>query len=127
MASKANKDDFDRLGEQLKKIAQQTAARKKQSKPLVPTNTEISAMVKEGQRLLDEEAKVKAAVKEKGIATAKATKANPYLTARNIVLAEYPEWRRKELLDMESKGDKNNSRYNDFVRAIIREGDKLTS
>lgn len=44
---------------------------------------------------------------------------NPYYQARQRVLKDLPEWRRKEVLDMEKTGDIENRYYDDFVRQVI--------
>jgi hypothetical protein len=52
--------------------------------------------------------------------------ANPYLQARNKILADYSEWRRNEIAEMEKTGDINNRFYNDFVHEVAILGDSLS-
>jgi hypothetical protein len=49
---------------------------------------------------------------------------NPYYTARLYVLANYPEWKKKQLLEMEKIHDIDNSTYMRFVKDVAKEGDK---
>ena len=51
--------------------------------------------------------------------SAKVSEDNPYYQARQRVLKDLPEWRRKEVLEMESIGNINNRYYDDFVRQVI--------
>lgn len=47
------------------------------------------------------------------------SKALVYKQARERVLKDLPEWRRKEVLRMEAEKDKDNRYYNDFVKNVI--------
>lgn len=57
---------------------------------------------------------------------AKCNPKNPYLLAREKVMAGLPDWRRTEVLGMEARGDLDNSHYYQFVKMVAEEGDKLT-
>jgi phosphoenolpyruvate synthase/pyruvate phosphate dikinase len=52
---------------------------------------------------------------------------NPYFKARIKILLNYPEWRRKEIADLERTGDIDNRHYLDFVKDVAAEGDKYTN
>lgn len=51
--------------------------------------------------------------------SATVSKDNPYYKARQRVLSDLPEWRRKEVLEMEKIGNVDNRYYEDFVRQVI--------
>ena len=46
------------------------------------------------------------------------SKALVYKQARERILKDLPDWRRKEILDMEASGDVNNRFYDAFVRDL---------
>jgi len=57
----------------------------------------------------------------------KINKKNPYLRARHQILNELPQWRRNEVLTMESKNDIENHHYMTFVRLVAERGDVLSN
>lgn len=86
----------------------------------------FSELIKEGEKLLAEDKKEspkKSSKKE----TLPPTSTNPYLQARHNVLAKYPQWRREEVARLEKEGDINNRHYDDFIRDVAAEGDRLTN
>ena len=42
-----------------------------------------------------------------------------YKQARERVLRDLPEWKRKEVLELESSGNKDNRYYQEFVNNVI--------
>jgi hypothetical protein len=52
---------------------------------------------------------------------------NPYEIARDKTLLDMPEFRRKEILSMEKRGDTNNARYNEFTARVAKLGDSLSN
>ncbi len=52
---------------------------------------------------------------------------NPYLRARLKILADYKEWRRNEIEQLEKSGDLNNSHYLSFVKEVTALGDIYAS
>jgi hypothetical protein len=52
---------------------------------------------------------------------------NPYVRARAQVLKDYPEEKRKRILEMESTGKIENGIYQDFVRTVRKLGDQLSN
>lgn len=53
-------------------------------------------------------------------------KDNPYLIARNEILDGLTDWRRKEILVMESENNLDNRVYNEFTDQVHRLGDKYS-
>lgn len=98
---------------------------KKSRSGLKPTSTEPNVMdlVKEGDKLLADEAKQQTKEIQKAASTK--TKNNPYFQASLNVLERYPAWRRNEILEMEKSGNKSNRLYEDYVKIVVDEGDKL--
>jgi hypothetical protein len=84
----------------------------------------IADAVKEGLALLAEESPTMPPVEP--TATILPSK-NPYLKARKQVLAGYPEWRRKEIAQMEASKNTEHRFYQDFVDAIIYQGNILSN
>ena len=123
-------ENVKRLGEKLKKLAlRRTANERKNLKPTssIPT---IAEMIARGEKLLKEEAKVKAIT---DLATSqKKTNLppidqNPYIRARHQVLSKYPNWRRNEIAEMEKTGNLNNHFYDAFIKDVSDLGDKLSN
>jgi hypothetical protein len=78
----------------------------------------IDDLAAEGELLLKEDTKnPPAAVK-------KENPKNIYIVAREKVLKKYPEWRKKEILTMESKNDKDNRHYAFFVQEVMELAEK---
>lgn len=51
---------------------------------------------------------------------------NPYVQARITVLASMSSGRQKEMMEYEKTGNTDNRFYMDFVKSVMREGDRLT-
>jgi hypothetical protein len=93
----------------------------KPNKPLTDYNNRVAQFQKEEQLKIDAEMlRQKAGVSKqvKALDTQ-----NPYLRARIEILTKYPEWRRKEVQEMERTGDINNKFYLDFVHDVAVLGD----
>jgi hypothetical protein len=50
---------------------------------------------------------------------------NPYVIARENILKKMDNFCRKEILEMERTGDKDNRIYNEFIVEVRKEGDRL--
>lgn len=124
-------DNVKKLSEKLRELAmRKTANERKNLKPTsrIPT---IAEMIAEGEKLLREDAKVKAVT---GLAAPTKKKTdlppsnqNPYVQARHQVLSKYPEWRRNEVAEMEKTGNLNNQFYDAFIKEVSVLGDKLSN
>lgn len=124
-------DNVKKLGEILKDLAMRKAANER--KNLKPTSRipTIAEMIAEGEKLLREDAKVKAvtglAAPTKKKTDLPPTNHNPYVQARHQVLSKYPEWRRNEVAEMEKTGNLNNQFYDAFIKEVSVLGDKLSN
>ena len=100
------------------------------------TQEYLRQCVKEGLEILAKEEKAKivklpAAVKKNPVKELKqkltADQTNPYIQARINVLLEINLMFKKEVLAMEASGDTDNRKYQEFVRMVREEGDKLSN
>lgn len=99
-----------------------------------PKNTERNALMKElaaeGMKILAEEEKSTSnpCGERKKLTEALAnSSSNPYIRARNKVLMDLPEERRKSIEEMEKTGKTNNRIYDEFVKMQRTIGDKFSS
>lgn len=76
-----------------------------------------------------DEKKATAAVSKKKTATPKVAvnTENPYLRARLKVLADYKEWRRNEIEELEKSGNINDPHYLSFVKEVAALGDSYAN
>ena len=114
MASKNNSKD---LGEKLKELAKLQLDRAN-LKPAEKPET-IADLVAEGNKLLK-------TPKTPNKTATPPPPINPYLQARTIVLNRLPRWKQSEIARMEESKDMDNYHYNDFIREVAEEGDKLS-
>jgi delta 1-pyrroline-5-carboxylate dehydrogenase len=122
MAKTSNNDDFKKLGEKLREIINQAA---QNITPLpVTTPVSISQLVAEGDAILKKEAEESV---KKMSSEADISSKNPYVRARIAILKRMPEWKRSEIATMEKEGKLDNRVYEEFVKLIATEGDKLSS
>jgi hypothetical protein len=99
------------------------------------TQVYLQQCVKEGFALLAKEEKAKivklpAAKKDPAQELNQkltADQTNPYVQARINVLLEINLMFKKEVLRMEAEGDTDNRKYQEFVRMVREEGDKLSN
>jgi putative SOS response-associated peptidase YedK len=124
-------ENVKKLSEKLRELAmRKTANERKNLKPTsrIPT---IAEMIAEGEKLLREDAKVKAVTglvaPTKKKTDLPPTNQNPYVQARHQILSKYPEWRRKEVAEMEKTGNLNNQFYDAFIKEVSVLGDKLSN
>ena len=124
-------ENIKKLSDKLRELAQRkTAQERKNLKPTKHQPT-IAEMIAEGEKLLREDAKVKAitglAAPTKKKIDRPPTNQNPYVQARHQVLSKYPQWRRNEIAEMEKTGNLDNKFYADFVKDVSIEGDRLSN
>lgn len=76
-----------------------------------------------------DEKRAAAPVSKKKTATPKVAtdNQNPYLRARLKILADYEDWRRNEIEQLEKTGDLNNKNYLSFVKEVAALGDTYAS
>jgi hypothetical protein len=124
-------ENVKKFSEKLRELAmRKTANERKNLKPTsrIPT---IAEMIAEGEKLLREDAKVKAVTglvaPTKKKTDLPPTNQNPYVQARHQILSKYPEWRRKEVAEMEKTGNLNNQFYDAFIKEVSVLGDKLSN
>lgn len=51
---------------------------------------------------------------------------NPYIRARIDVMTKFPQWRQKEVLQMEKDNNINNYHYESFVKSVVELGDSYS-
>jgi len=121
------KDNLEKYKESLKgetNIPKESLKREKNA----PQDPLIDALRAEGDKLLEADKKKSPKKTEsKVLETALGEmSANPYVKARFKVLKTFPEWRRREVEEMEKTGNINNPHYDDFVKQVAKLGDSLS-
>ncbi len=108
-------ENLKKLGEHLRKLAE---ADKMSRKGLKPTASipNIAELIAEGEKLLGQQSTSPAVAKKES----PVTPTNPYLQARLKVLNSYKEWRKKEIAEMESTGNTDNSHYAQFLIEVLQ-------
>jgi hypothetical protein len=135
MSKKAENDEnFKKYQERLTRLQQEGNLT---PPPDLPLDQLISYLAAEGTKLLEAEEKTKKTAPKllptpkvddsnKLTAALATSSKNPYVRARQIVLEKLPEWRKKELAEMEKTGNVNNTKYKEFVAEVAKLGDTLS-
>lgn len=124
--TKPNDDNLKKLGKKLSELARlELKNHAAKRNPLSPASAEpvtISQLVAEGDRIIQKEAEEQV---RKMSTAEESSSQNPYARARINILKKMPEWRRKDIAEMEKTGDLNNHMYDLFVKEVEKEGDLL--
>ncbi len=96
--------------------------------PIIKKQESYADLIKEGNRLLEEEAKLQKIEPVKSIIPSKSS-GNPYVKAREELLSTWRKnpnlaWKATEIENMESGKIPKNHYYDEFAKSIIEIGDK---
>lgn len=95
--------------------------------PDLPQEKLIDYLVAEGNKLLAKDVK-EGKVKDDSAKLHKTlaiSSKNPYVRARIQILEKMPDWKKKEIAEMEKSGNIHNKFYDDFVHQVAILGDSL--
>lgn len=119
-----NNENFRRYQERLEELKKEGEL---VPSPDLPLEKLIPILIAEGNKLLEAEAAIGKLKKDhkKMTSPPPVTSDNPYLRARVKILNGYPDWKKREIAEMERTGNIHNRIYEDFVTEVNRLGGTL--
>lgn len=127
MAKKSSNESYE---DKLRKVKLSDGLYSRKNLPIPDHEETIAELLKEGERLLAEEEKLR----QRNVVTETrrletklgSTSSNPYIRARCDIMSKWATDKLKLFEEMENSTRPKDHRYDDFVREVAKLGDKLS-